>query len=378
MANTNALTNYEADLTSRDRAKQKEAVRRFLDDKVEEEWKWQWPRMPNAEDGFVDHMKNTNREAVRWKERDEWLSNTNDTDDEPTMPTAASPDTASPAGSFKFESPDDVGDVIKRRQLEKKRRRERKLQDELAYNEGLQCFTARRDAWTGARRVPRDSDLTHTSSRTLSSVINNPESSTSADETQESDFSDLDLAIEIPVAPPLLPPTNAMRAAITPAAYNTIYEKVILQQTTPSSPINLQDLISSCVQGWKRDGEWPPKSTVVDSVNSNRLAAAHKKKGRKMSIASIFGSSRIAREIAVADDEREKEGEGGLKRGLQKMLGLRRESVSASANGVGGHGHGHGHGRGTSVVNGSAVANVNGNGNNGNGHAADGHGHGGK
>lgn len=353
MANTNALTNYEADLTSRDRAKQKEAVRRFLDEKVEDGWTWQWPRPSDAHDGFIDQLKDTGREATQWKERDEWLSNTNDTDDEPSMPTAASPDTVSPAGSFKFESPDDVGESIKRRELERKRRRERKLQDELAYNEGLQCFTTRRDAWTGARRVPRHSDVTRSSSRTLSSVIPNVDMSIPATDDSDSSDPDPDLALEIPVAPPLIPPTNAMRANITPAAYNTIYDKVVLQQVSPSCPVNLQDIVSACVQGWKRDGEWPPRSTVVEQPPTT---AASKRKSRKLSVANIFGLSRIAKEIAEDEKEKEKaaDGEGGLRRGLQKMLGLRRESVGANGNGVSGNGV-HGNGNGHSHVHAQAV-----------------------
>ena len=349
MANTNALTNYEADLTSRDRAKQKEAVRRFLDEKVENTW--EWPKPPNAPAGFVDYLKDTGREATRWKERDEWLSNTNDTDDEPSMPTAASPDTVSPVGSFKFESPDDVGDSIKRRELERKRRRERKLQAELAYNEGLQCFTARRDAWTGARRVPRNPE-SKTSSRTLTSAIADlelsppptVESQDENDENDDNDSSNSDFDIEIPVAPPILPPNSGMRSNITPAAYNTIYDKVILQSVSPSCPVNLQDVISACVQGWKRDGEWPPKSTIVHPPSAS---APNKRKGRKLSVAGIFGLSRIAKEIAEDEKEKEKASEeGGLRRGLQKMLGLRKESHAESVNGNGngnGHGHGHGH-----------------------------------
>ena len=40
LANTNAVTNYEADLTSKDRAVQKEAVRRFLAERVISDWAW--------------------------------------------------------------------------------------------------------------------------------------------------------------------------------------------------------------------------------------------------------------------------------------------------------------------------------------------------
>lgn len=41
--------------------------------------------------------------------------------------------------------------------------------------------------------------------------------------------------------------------------YPEIYNKIILQSRTPSIPINLLTLINALVQGWKDDGEWPPK-----------------------------------------------------------------------------------------------------------------------
>lgn len=65
----------------------------------------------------------------------------------------------------------------------------------------------------------------------------------------------------IPLPRPLLPPQNPMRAAITPSMYNTIYDKVVVHSVQPACPINLADMTRACVAGWKRDGEWPPKTT---------------------------------------------------------------------------------------------------------------------
>jgi hypothetical protein len=337
MANTSALTPYEADLTSRDRAKQKEAVKKFLTENIESDWDWEWPQGTTSR-----HAKNV--EEARWKERDEWLSNANDSDDEPAMPSASSPDTPSFA-SFQFESPDDVGDSIKRREHERKRRRERKLREELAFNEGLRCFTARRDAWTGARQVNRQ--ITRTSSKDMASLNNLARLDTS-EEGSKTEVSDEDNPLvdtEVPVAPPLLPPTNAMRASITPAAYSTIYEKVVVQGLQPSCPMNLKDVVNSCVKGWQQDGTWAPKGVTPEPPVA-------KKKTRKLSVASIFGLQKHEKDTMdkKEEEEKDKETQGGIRRSLQKFLNLGHKEAAHKehaytngangANGTNGNGNG--------------------------------------
>ncbi|KAL8908121.1 MAG: hypothetical protein Q9207_001013 [Kuettlingeria erythrocarpa] len=69
----------------------------------------------------------------------------------------------------------------------------------------------------------------------------------------------------VPLAPPLLSRaehTNIME--ITPATYATVYSKCVVQNLAPSVPINLKHVVGSLVQGWKDDGEWPPKSTSTE------------------------------------------------------------------------------------------------------------------
>lgn len=330
-ANTNALTDYEADLTSRDRAKQKEAVKKFLGERVKQDWTFQWPRsdssapvepsspspqLPESPITPITEEHVVNEE--QWKERDEWLSNASDSGDDRPMPTSAtSPDTPSTRHSiFQFESPDSVGDTIKKTQYERKRRRKRRLADEMTWNEGLRCFTARRNAWTGARRVPT-SRLQALALRAQRGSLSTEGSSTAIEQEEDEEWED---DIEIPIAPPILPPENAMRASIQPGAYHTIYDKVVVQQLTPSCPMNLKDVTRSCVQGWKRDGEWPPKATPLET----------KRKSRKMSVASLFGlEKQKTREEKPKEKEKEKEhvevGEkksGGIRKSLQKMLSL--------------------------------------------------------
>ncbi|RAL17794.1 DUF4050 domain-containing protein [Aspergillus homomorphus CBS 101889] len=67
----------------------------------------------------------------------------------------------------------------------------------------------------------------------------------------------------IPVVPSLISSTNPIRASITPAMYPSIYSKVVVQGLTPTVPINLADVTKAMVQGWKADGQWPPKPTSI-------------------------------------------------------------------------------------------------------------------
>jgi hypothetical protein len=332
MANTNALTAYEADLTDQDRAKQKEAVRRFLADRVKTDWQWEWPSVqdPNTsrpESPSADHDAAGDVAALPeelWKERDDWLSGASESEG-PAPPAAASGlrrDSQSPREDlFQFGTPEQVSSVIRRNERDRKRRHKKRLAEEMAWNDGMRCFIQRRDAWTGARHVTApDAALARTRTNQSSTYIPPP---SPADLEPDAD-ADWDWATEIPVAGPILPPENAMRASITPAAYNTIYDKVVLQQLTPSCPMNLKDVTRSCVQGWKRDGEWPPKSAEVP-----------KKKGRRMSLVSLFSldkdkdkgddrkdKDRREPDPAAAADGAEKsaKGPGPLGKGIRKML----------------------------------------------------------
>ncbi|KAL5323918.1 hypothetical protein ACEPPN_008460 [Leptodophora sp. 'Broadleaf-Isolate-01'] len=329
-ATTNALTDYEADLTSKDRAKQKEAVKKYLAERVKNDWKWEWPQ-PEGQANLeptITIEEDAEAQDVAWKERDEWLSNASDDGDDMKVPgPTSSHDTPTPtskksSGPLRFDSADGVGDVIKKALSDRKRRRKRRLADEMTWNEGLRCFVARRDAWTCARKIQRPSGTTVVKTTTRASISSGDGGSSTAIEQEDDEWED---DIEIPIAPPILPPENAMRASILPSAYNTIYDKVVVQSLTPSCPMNLKDVTRSCVQGWKRDGEWPPKATSPDTL---------KKKGRKMSVASLLGfkeqdkpspnetvnGNGAARE--ASKDDKDKKSGSGIRRSIQKILKL--------------------------------------------------------
>jgi hypothetical protein len=88
-----------------------------------------------------------------------------------------------------------------------------------------------------------------------------------------------------------------MRATITPSIYPSIYSKVVVQALTPTIPINLSDITKALVQGWKADGEWPPKPAVSQDVpvvrkRSGNVAAEETGKGKKTSGSGVSGAVR--------------------------------------------------------------------------------------
>ncbi|KFX95848.1 hypothetical protein V490_03650 [Pseudogymnoascus sp. VKM F-3557] len=293
MANTSAITEYEADLTSKDRLKQKEAVRNILASKIRNDWTF-----PNV----VDDAELEPSEALpegdpeqptTWIERGDWLSELSDSSDSDNGLAQTSTNSTSGAekpakktkkkiNPFRFDSPDGVGEALRRSADRRKLRRQRKLQEELAYNEGLRCFTARRNAWTNARivRRPRCAAASPTSP--------NGEKSPAGTDDEEAILDTL-----LPIAPPLLPPSTPMRRNITSRAHSTIYDKVVMQSQTPMCPINLQTVVSSCVDGWKRDGEWPPRGTEPEATLARRrnveAAGAAQKGVWRRSLQKVFG-----------------------------------------------------------------------------------------
>lgn len=93
--------------------------------------------------------------------------------------------------------------------------------------------------------------------------------SSAAIDDSDSDGEDDEEELEellIPVAPPLISPENPIRATINPSIYPSIYTKVVVQGMTPTVPVNLADLTKAMVQGWKADGQWPPKPAVTSIV----------------------------------------------------------------------------------------------------------------
>ncbi|KAG6997474.1 hypothetical protein G7Y79_00040g076390 [Physcia stellaris] len=235
---------------------------------------WTWPPTDSQ-------PRNTRCTAIetQWRERESDSSL-------PPSPSLEAQD-ASSADPYRFEGPDSLLDVKSTR----KRKRQHALQEELSYNMGLGTYMQRRDAWTGAMPIPQsppDSAAEDDSSESVATGAGSDDCDASSLSTSTSNFSttchvgkppstnDPDFPIPpstahdlgaqsptvlVPLPPPLLPPTNPIRAAISPSTYPNIYSKIIVQGLSPTIPVNLKDIVCAMVDGWKRDGEWPPKDS---------------------------------------------------------------------------------------------------------------------
>ncbi|KAI9155339.1 hypothetical protein HJFPF1_07921 [Paramyrothecium foliicola] len=290
-------------------------------------------------------------DAVHFQPRLDWASDLSDDD-------AIKP----PVSPYRFETPDAVGSSVFANIQKKRAQRRREVREEIAWNEGLACFEARRNAWTGARTVrvrakpaspaaaasPRSprrlffrrsmsasppastSTTSHPHSGDGSAAMSDGSSVGKDDDKELSKQQTCDTTPStppsiheytvqtlLPVAPPLLPPGNPLRAAISPSLYLSLYDKVIIHSLQPSCPINLSDMLQSCVAGWKRDGEWPPQPVPVEST----LAMRKKKKA-----ASSDNTGSVARRMSFGLLGRDKDDDSkagkGIRRSLQRALGF--------------------------------------------------------
>ncbi|KAL8937178.1 MAG: hypothetical protein Q9216_004552 [Gyalolechia sp. 2 TL-2023] len=94
---------------------------------------WTWP--PFAEERTQSFPRR--RKSTKWRERE--------IDSSPLTSRSSSPVYQDP---YRFESPDSVVPVFASRP----KKRQKLLEEELEWNEGLKVFNDRRDSWTGAER----------------------------------------------------------------------------------------------------------------------------------------------------------------------------------------------------------------------------------
>ncbi|KAI1412414.1 hypothetical protein F5Y13DRAFT_163537 [Hypoxylon sp. FL1857] len=398
-----AVPDYDPDLVSRDKTKQKDAIKRVLADKVRNDWNFKWPSSsakPISEAGGRttvtataqqdDHAieesdsgddaastySTVSEDLAHFRPRSEWLSDMPDDDDDdiPVSPSA-----------YRFDSPDAVGDSVKAAALAKSAKRRRQVREEMEWNQGLACFNARRDAWTGAKAArvrPKPASPTPmspaskrlswwhlsasppTSSPTESVGATTPLSPaatrTSGDTTvvassdaeykyskTKEDTSTYPVETLIPIPQPLLPAATPMRASITPATYPTIYDKIILQSATPSCPVNLSDVIRACVTGWKRDGEWPPRATEPPPVVAVRRRKKESSQDSKTTASKRMSFSFLGRrQSVVGDPSNMAEGTSphpdasqpparAFRKSIQRVLGFGHERTASNTNNQG-------------------------------------------
>ncbi|KAK4634176.1 hypothetical protein CLAFUW4_01030 [Fulvia fulva] len=227
-------------------------------------------------------------DPLDWRER-EYSSNDDSDVENQHSPAMMNSKSSSKGSVSKFDSPDSVGAQLSNRHMAKKRKRWQALEEEMSWNYGLSHWMRRRDAWCCARTATDVSILENSqhgdqSGSASGSVSSSPRTSTSsmpaeehstpgstpsispdigAGRTMVAPTTVSPVEVLVPIAPPLLP-DHPVRRKITPNMFPEIYTKVILQSRTPSVPINLQTLVTALVQGWKDDGEWPPKSGPLE------------------------------------------------------------------------------------------------------------------
>jgi len=175
----------------------------------------------------------------------------------------------------------------------------------MSWNEGLRIWTIRRDSWTGAiahkpRRKLDDSahplnqskdrfasddrhehdghDATGRSSHLApKSQLSTPQPASNPTSPIEEPGTHADAEFlpdepYLPIYPPLFPASHALRSRIKPTAYPTIYSKVVIQSLAPNIPIPLNHMVNALVEGWKSEGNWPPRAMALEQPVGRRKA----------------------------------------------------------------------------------------------------------
>ena len=294
------------------------SAKRYVLSTVRTDWEYD-PLAPPTSPGIVapSHLRD-----VAYRRREDWSSDAGSGPEDHRDPMAWTDGESDP---YKYESPDTVAAALQ----QKKRKRRKLLKEEMQYNEGLRIFNERRDLWTcAASKKPRIGPQTSNKASNQTGHMRNgslnmqfdfefdrsrgttplslsrASSPTSIDShghygsmdeeqrPQSPSSTELDVDVDpmLPVAPPFLPRTNPIRAAITPSIYPTIYSKVVVQSLTPAVPIPLPDITRAMVQGWKDEGNWPPRSTItpmnttearaLTAIRGGELASGLGKDGR--------------------------------------------------------------------------------------------------
>jgi hypothetical protein len=234
------------------------AARRFLTDRVRNDW--EWPEVPDCWSASDEEV----RGVLEFRERYYGTSASEETETEAEASAAASP--------YKFDSPDSIGDAVEQKRQNRKRKRRAAQNKEMEWNDGLRMFVQRRDAWTGAASVKKYG-MKASEQETRTAGTDSASSDTLVPPPPEVSSEKNDPADPlIPLAPRLLA-DNPIRASIRPEAYGEIFNNIVVTNRTPSVPVNLADMTRALVYGWKELGEWPPKAGPLDPLAGRKRAA---------------------------------------------------------------------------------------------------------
>ncbi|KAI2611718.1 uncharacterized protein GGS25DRAFT_207144 [Hypoxylon fragiforme] len=397
------VLDYDPDLVSKDKYKKKFAVERLLAEKVRNDWQFTWPPEPtnpvpghvgakakdqkdqdqgpsveesgsgDDDDDAVSVYSTVTEDLANFRPRAEWLSDMppdNDDEGPPLSPSA-----------YRFDNPDAVGDSVKRSALAKSAKRRHEVRAEMEWNDGLACFNARRDAWTGAKAArvrpkPTTSIPTSPAGKRLSfwhmsssplppsppeSVALSPSATRTSGDTTAVCSSDADVKetkpkedtstypveVLIPIPPPILPANIPMRVSVVPNAYPALYNKLVLESAAPLGPVNLSHVIRACVTGWKRDGEWSGRAAELPAVWKNKVPEDKRRESKRMSFSFLGGrrqsstaggdpiSNTAENNNNTSRPEKEKEdhatGKASMRRSIQRVLGFGHERTTSNA-----------------------------------------------
>ena len=252
-----SLSNHASDLqpratkrplTSKANEEAVRAAKQHIRSKLREDWTWP-PPTSSSSSYPPDALFDCEDAIAEWRERDS----------DSSLASTPQEHTRDP---YRYDSPDSLHQPL----LSRRRKRKRRLKEEMEWNDGLRIYIERRDAWAGARTRPRTpTPLPPPSAPVIDSPFQSPYLQSRPPPTNNGTPSTVapppaSPRTLVPVAPPILPPDHPIRATVQPATYPQIYSKIIIQGLAPTVPINLKDVVSSLVVGWKKDGEWPPKS----------------------------------------------------------------------------------------------------------------------
>lgn len=240
-------------------------ARRFLAERVRDDW--DWPNTPHLWSDSIEEVHG----VTEFRERYYGTTSGSEAETEPETNAGIDP--------YKFDSPDSIAVAVESKLEDRKRKRKAMLEEEMSWNEGVACFVQRRDAWTGATAVKkynmnkRISTISPLGTKMSNGITNSEESShDDSNITLSTSQFTQDLESLAPIARPLLP-HNPIRDSISPKTYPEIYSKVVMSSRSPSVPINLTDMTRALVQGWKENGEWPPRAGPLDPLAGRRKGA---------------------------------------------------------------------------------------------------------
>lgn len=130
-------------------------------------------------------------------------------------------------------------------------------------------------------------------------------------------------------------------------SYSELYEKVVRDNRSPAIPINLAHMTNVIVQGWKDEGNWPPKNGLPEpSITVRRDGGGGGSGGvmvrrvrKDTGIVHRFwdgGSVEDGVVVAVSDGKGVLGGRGKLKQGVDSMKRVLRLSGGSSNSGKSG------------------------------------------